>query len=69
LIRIEISSKAKKSIYSFINFFYLYRVAFEQLVCPCREAFAGLFSKNPYARGSARGVGGGRWALFEMTDV
>jgi len=59
----EITSKTKKSTY---YFFYLYRGAFEQLVCPRRGAFAGLFSKNANARGSARGGG---WALLEMTDA
>ena len=36
----------------------LYHGAFEQLVCPRREAFAGLVSKNPNAQGSAGWVGG-----------
>ena len=59
----EISSKTKKSTY----FFYLYRGAFEQLVCPRRGAFAGLFPKNVNARGSARGRGlgtaGNDWCI------
>jgi len=53
--------KPKKS----TDFIYLYRGAFEQLVCPRRGAFAGLFSKNPNARGSVRGGS----ALLEMTDA
>jgi len=57
----EISSKTKKS----TNFFCLYRGAFEQLICPRRGAFAGLFSKNANAWGSAQGG----WALLEMTDA
>jgi len=45
----------------------MYRGAFEQLVCPRRGAFAGLFPKNTNARGAAGGRGG--WALLEMTDA
>jgi len=50
----------------------LYRGAFEQNVCPRRGAIAGLFAKNPNARGSGRGgrgEGGRDWELLEMTDA
>ena len=58
----EISPKTKKSTF----FFYLYRGAFEQLVCPRRGTFASLFSKNANARDRP---GGGGWALLELTDA
>ena len=59
----KVCPKTKKSTY-----FYLYPGAFEQLVCPRRGAFAGLFSKKPNAWGFARG-GGREWALLEMTNA
>ena len=43
--------------------------AFEQLFCPGGGAFASLFSNNPNFQGSARGRGGGGWALLELTDA
>ena len=69
LIRMKVCLKPKKS----TNFFYLYRGAFEQLVCPRRGAFAGLFSKNPNARGSVRGGGigtaGNDWCTDAVVSV
>jgi len=50
LIRMKVSPKTKN-----LTYVYLYRGAFEQFTCPRRGAFAGLFSKNPNAQGSARG--------------
>ena len=50
-------------------FFNLYHGAFEQLVCPCRRAFARLFSKNANARGSAQGGEGGhcwKWLMHYL---
>ena len=46
-----------------------YPGAFEQLFCPSSGAFASSFSKNANFRGSARGGGGGGWALLELTAL
>jgi len=57
LIRIEISLKTKKS----TSFFTCTAGHFEQLICPRRGAFPGLCP--------GVGLGGGVWALLEMTDA
>ena len=42
--------------------------AFRQLMCPHPGKFAQFFQKNANARRLAR-VGGGVWALLELTDA
>ena len=62
----ESDDKARKEN---LTYFLLYRGVFEQLVCPHRGAFAGLFLKNSNPRCSALVRGGEGGTLLEMTDA